>query len=259
MAYWNNTTESERVYSTQVESIIDMIYTSIIDVGLLLNVATVALTLYNRLLHVPLFVLIFNICIADIIIGISTLPYIYVDIITMKTDSVTLNKLLCSVTFAKGGRFCSLCVQILTFCLLNIHRFILIKYPNRTKLHMSLKNAKLFAKVIWVTSFFLTLPNFLPLTLDTKADICYRDWSHNSASLSVLYKIITFGIGFILPTVVIALMILLSLRSLRYGKRLNQVSPREVVLCTCPSVRRARKRLWEYLFLYWLGIMRVLV
>ena len=83
MAYWNNTTESERVYSTQVESIIDMIYTSIIDVGLLLNVATVALTLYNRLLHVPLFVLIFNICIADIIIGISTLPYIYVDVITM--------------------------------------------------------------------------------------------------------------------------------------------------------------------------------
>ena len=250
MAYWNNTTESEseRVFSTQVESIIDMIYTIIIAVGLLLNVATVALTLHNRLLHVPLFVLIFNICIADIIIGISTLPYIYVDVVTMKTDSVTLNKLLCSVTFAKGGRFCSLCVQILTFCLMNIHQFILIKYPNRTKLHMSLKNAKLFAKVIWVTSFFLTLPNFLPLTLDTKADICYRDWSHTSASLSVFYKIITFGIGFILPTVFIAIMILLSLRSLRYGKRLNQVSPREVVLSTCPSVRRARKRLWEYLF-----------
>ena len=245
MAYWNKTIESERVYSKQAESIIDMIYTIIITVGLLLNTVTVALTLHNRLLRVPLFVLIFNICIADIIIGISTLPYIYVDVMKMKTDSVILNKLLCSVTFAKGGRFCSLCVQILTFCLLNIHRFILIKYPNRTKLHMSLKNAKLFAKVIWVTSFFLTLPNFLPLTLDTKADICYRDWSQTSASLSVLYKIITFGIGFVLPTVVIAMMILLSLR---YGKRLNQVSPREVVLCTRPSVRRARKRLWEYLF-----------
>ena len=35
---------------------------------------------------------------------------------------------------------------------------------------------------------------------------------------------------------------------LEIWKRLNQVSPREVVLSTCPSVRRARKRLWEYLF-----------
>ena len=162
-----------------------------------------------------------------------------------KTDGFTLNKLLCWGTFAKGGRFCSLCVQMLTFCLLNIHRFILIKYPNRTMLHMNLKNAKLFAKVIWVTSFFLTLPNFLPLTQDTIADICYRDWSQTSASLSVLRKIITFGIAFIIPTVVIAITILLSLIC---GKRFNQVSPREVVLCMHPSVRRACKRLWEYLF-----------
>lgn len=70
MAYWNNTIENGRVYSKQVESMIDMIYTFIITIGLLLNIATVALTLHNQLLRVPLFVLIFNICIADIIIGI---------------------------------------------------------------------------------------------------------------------------------------------------------------------------------------------
>lgn len=70
MAYWNNTIENERVYSKQVESMIDMIYTFIITIGLLLSIATVALTLHNRLLGVPLFVLIFNIYIADIILGI---------------------------------------------------------------------------------------------------------------------------------------------------------------------------------------------
>lgn len=70
MAYWNNTIENGRVYSKQVESMIDMIYAFIITIGLLLNIATVALTLHNQLLRVPLFVLIFNICIADIIIGI---------------------------------------------------------------------------------------------------------------------------------------------------------------------------------------------
>lgn len=73
MAYWNNTIENGKVYSKQVESMIDMIYNDwydIITIGLLFNIAIVALTLYNQLLRVPLFVLIFNICIADIIIGI---------------------------------------------------------------------------------------------------------------------------------------------------------------------------------------------
>ena len=154
----------------------------------------------NKSLQTPVNYLLLNLCLADIVSGMSIYPYLFIVDVGEISKSPRKQPRLCMI--AEGLVFFFLPsisgVSLFTLCGISYNRFLAVKYPFRPNWRANRKSAIIFNVLAWIICTVVMVPQMLTFKYESKLKTCTREWSQINGMayrLSLLLAIV------IIPTV----------------------------------------------------------
>ena len=120
--------------------------------------------------------LLLHLSFADIICGISVLPYVFIKLPRTNIKGTAAN-LICGLTEGLTFFFAASLVNLLTLSILSISRYTLINHPLKQTWRLKKRAVKWLVLLAWLISLGLLVPSGLSFTYSPQDGICWRKWA----------------------------------------------------------------------------------
>eukprot|EP00794_Sanderia_malayensis_P009246 gene9246-10222_t len=192
----NDTFLKNKVF-TQAEEITLQILFVLISVGDIAGNSMVCYVILKyKQIQNTVNLLLLNLSIADIVCGLSILPYAFISIPETRLSGRAAD-LMCGFTDGQTLFFAASQVNLLTLAILSISRYTLINHPLKLKWRLKKRAVKWLALVTWLLGLSLLIPSGISFNYNPNDGICWRQWARGVNPIA--YFVATLILGMAVP------------------------------------------------------------
>ena len=192
----NETKPLTQSFSIEVHYLVNFLFVVISLVAIVVNALVLSTIIRRRPLHTPVYILLSNLCIANIFAGLTIYPYVFVINVRQFNVSEGKERILCAFTDGNSLFFICTGTSLLVLCAISFTRHLTVKYPFSSKLRKCKGEVYTFNVLAWISMVILLVPSILSFKHSSEVGACVRDWRNINATA---YRLVLVILTFFLP------------------------------------------------------------